>query len=220
MPTQNFSRWATVSGQATASRRATAPGTADQTLEPAGKAPPPDFRGLPSEKQDLAEKLSDVSVWAGRIAELLSRFSAKRIWANFQLYRQRAAEQTIRKPGAWLWKAITDGYALSDCNLDNSSVDNPSVDEPREGESGETSVPGSLPPLEHKEIVSEAKKDRYVSQGTSEDRFHRCPSGKAFGRTCGRTSRRTSKGISEGDGPAERRFMYFDPEMGGPRRRV
>jgi len=61
---------------------------------------PTDFSNLPSGKQDLAKKLSNVGVWAGRIAGLLSRFSAGRIWANFQLYCQRAAEQTIRKPGA------------------------------------------------------------------------------------------------------------------------
>jgi len=185
-----------------------------------------------------------VGVWAGRIAELLSRFSTERIRANFQLYRRRAAEQTIRKPGAWLWKAITDGYALpnssrSDPNeqddLDEQGGGEPermgepesrggpentsglentrgaeSTSGPENGRSAAAS--GSLPPLEHKEIVSEAKKDRYVSQGVSEERFHRCPASKA--------SRQASRGISRVDGPAERRFMYFDPEVGGPERRV
>jgi hypothetical protein len=147
----------------------------------------------------LAEKLSNVGIWAGRIAEVLSRFSTARIRANFQLYRRRAAEQTIRKPGAWLYKAITDGYALPDSSL-SEPEDNGSI------------VPGSLPPLQHKETVSEAKKDSYVAQGADEDQFHRCPSGNASERAPGRTSR--------GDRPEERRFMYFDPDVGGPERRV
>ena len=162
-----------------------------QTPGPNGKAPPPDFTGLPPEKQDLAEKLSNVGIWAGRIAEVLSRFSTERIRANVQLYRRRAAEQTIRKPGAWLYKAITDGYALP-----GSSTGKPE-DKP---ESSETTAPGALPPLQHKETVSEAKKDAYVAQGIDEERFHRCPSGRS--------------------GPEERRFMYFDPAVGGPERRV
>ena len=183
------------------SRRAAASGTEEQTSEPTGNAPPPDFSELSFEKRALAEKLSNVGVWAGRIAELLSRFSARRIQANFQLYRRQSAEQTIRNPGAWLCKAITDGYALPDSDLGKPSVDDPGASE---RESGNASTPGSLPPLEHKEIVSEAKKDRYVGQGVSEGRFQRCLSERASGE----------------DRPAERRFMYFDPEMGGPDRRV
>jgi hypothetical protein len=158
-----------------------------QTSSLSGEAPPPDFTGLPPEKQDLAEKLSNVGIWAGRIAEVLSRFSTERIRVNFQLYRQRSAEQTIRKPGAWLYAAITDGYALPDSS-------------PDESEGSVSAAPGSLPPLQHKETVSEAKKDAYVAQGIDEERFHRCPSGRS--------------------GPEERWFMYFDPAVGGPERRV
>ena len=162
-----------------------------QTPSPNGEAPPPDFTGLPPEKQDLAEKLSNVGIWAGRIAEVLSRFSTERIRANFQLYRRRAAEQTIRKPGAWLYKAITDGYALPGLSTGEPE------DKP---ESSETTAPGALPPLQHKETVSEAKKDAYVARGTSEERFHRCLSGRGH--------------------PDEHRFMYFAPERGEPERRV
>jgi hypothetical protein len=147
-------------------------------------SPPADFADLPPQKRDLAEKLANVGVWAGRIAELLSRFSLGRIRANFELDRRRAAEQTIRKPGAWLHEAITEGYALH----------------PSEEESpGGTSKEGSLPPLEHKETVSEAEKEEYTAQGIPEDRFHRCLSNASR------------------DGP---RHMYFDPEAGGPTRRV
>ncbi|WP_263811034.1 replication protein [Salinibacter pepae] len=144
-------------------------------------SPSADFGNLPPEKQDLAEKLANVGVWAGRIAELLSRFSRARVRANFELYRQRAAEQTIRKPGAWLHEAITEGYALQP-----SGEENP----------GEPSKESSLPPLEHKETVSEAEKEGYTAQGIPEDRFHRCLSGP-----------------SGGNGP---QYMYFDPEVGEP----
>ncbi len=161
--------------------------TTDKTSGSNTKVPPPDFTGLPPEKRDLADKLSNVGIWAGRIAEVFSRFSTGRIRANFELYRRRSAEETIRSPGAWLYAAITDGYALPDSNADKP-----------EGKSSEAL--GTLPPLEHKETLSEAKKDAYVAQGISEKRFHRCPSGRC--------------------GPDEVRFMYFDPEVGGPTRRV
>ncbi|PSR04113.1 MAG: hypothetical protein BRD54_02490, partial [Bacteroidetes bacterium SW_8_64_56] len=109
------------------------------------------------------------------------------------------AEQTIRKPGAWLYKAITDGYALpgSSTGEPEGSPEGGSEGSPK---GNRPTAPGSLPPLEHKETLSEAKKDQYVAQGTSEERFHRCPSGRS--------------------GPEERRFMYFDPAVGGPERRV
>jgi hypothetical protein len=158
-----------------------------QTPSSSSEGPPPDFNNLPPEKRDLAEKLSNVGIWAGRIAEVLSRFSVQRIRANFQLYRRRSAEQTIRKPGAWLYKAITDGYALPDSSL-SEPEDNGSI------------VPGSLPPLQHKETVSETEKDQYVAQGISEKQFHRC--------------------LSDQSSPDEPRFMYFDPDVGGPDRRV
>jgi hypothetical protein len=154
------------------------------------QSPTADLSNLPSEKRDLAEKLQNVGVWAGRIAELLSRFSRGRIEANFELYRQRAAEQTIHKPGAWLNQAITEGYALPSPDSETPDSETPDPE----------SIGGSLPPLEHQETVSEEKKDVYVAQGVGEDRFHRCPSRQA--------------------GPEERRFMYFAPGEGGPTRRV
>jgi hypothetical protein len=147
------------------------------------KTPVPNFGDLSPEKRELAEKLQNVGVWAGRIAEILSRFSCARIRANFQLYRQRAPEQTIRKPGAWLYTAITEGYAL------------PNAESDAEGSgSAERAAPN------HKEVVSEAKKDAYVAQGISEKQFHRC--------------------LSPDRSSPEPQFMYFAPEEGGPERRV
>ncbi len=131
-----------------------------------GSSPPANYADLPPEKQELAQKLANVGVWAGRIAELLSRFSRARIQANFQLYRHRAAEQTIRKPGAWLHEAITEGYALQPSG--------------KEGPGG-PSKEGSLPSLEHKETVSRAEKEEYTAQGIPKDRFHRCLSGPSGG---------------------------------------
>ncbi len=144
-------------------------------------SPSADFGDLPPEKQDLAQKLANVGVWAGHIADLISRFSCSRIRANFQLYRRRAAEQTIRKPGAWLYKAITEGYVLQ-----------PSGEESPNGPSKE----GSLSPPEHKEAVSEEKKEALVDRGIPEEQFHRCLSGPGGG-----------------NGP---RYMYFNPEIGEP----
>lgn len=148
--------------------------------------PGPDFGDLPPEKRKLAEKLANVGVWAGRIAEVLSRFSRKRIQANFELYRRRAAVQTIRKPGAWLYEAITQGYALPE---DDSTAGAETGPDPS----------GSLPPLQHKETVSKAKKDAYLAEGVGEDRFYECPPAPSK--------------------PDTRRFMYFAPGEGGPTRR-
>lgn len=185
--------------------RGRAPGLASED-----RSPPADFSDLPVEKRQLAKKLANVGVWAGRIAELLSRFSCDRIRANFQLYRRRAAEQTIRKPGAWLYKAITDGYVLpsseSETGDPSSSSKAPSGKAPAGkapaggASAGPPSACGTLSSLEHKETVSEAEKDEYIAQGVSEERFHRCLSGRGGGR-----------------GP---QYMYFDPEAGGPTRRV
>jgi hypothetical protein len=44
------------------------------------------------------------------VPALLTRFSAGRIEANLQLYRRRAP--AVQKPGAWLYAAITQGFAL------------------------------------------------------------------------------------------------------------
>ena len=145
------------------------------------KTSSPDFSNLPAEKQELAQKLANVGVWAGRVAEVLSRFSTERIRANFQLYRKRAAENTIRCRGAWLYQAITEGYVLP-------SSDTPS-DTPTEASS-------TGPTPDHKQKVSPEEKEAYIHRGVPKERFYRC--------------------LSEQDKPNERRFMYFNPEIGGP----
>jgi hypothetical protein len=52
----------------------------------------------------------NAGVWPKAATKLLRRFSEERIRANFALFRQRAP--SIKRPGAWLRKAITEGYAL------------------------------------------------------------------------------------------------------------
>lgn len=119
--------------------------------------PEPDFSNLPAEKRELARKLANVGVWAGRIAEVLSRYSVERIRANFQLYRRRAAENTIHSGGAWLYQAITEGYALPSSQDENQNS---------------PLNPQRAP--EHEEIVSEEEKEAYINRGIPKERFHRC----------------------------------------------
>jgi hypothetical protein len=100
-------------------------------------------------------------VWKPRIAEVLRRYSPDRIRANFRLYRTRATEKHIQSPGAWLYRAIVDGYALPSPSEDASPPED-----------------GSLPALKHKTMVSEEEMEAYVAEGVSEECFHRCLSGK------------------------------------------
>lgn len=139
--------------------------------EPKDPHPPPsdgpsdqnsdaDFSNLPPEERDLAEKLQNVGVWANRVAEILTRFSARRIRANFELYRQRAAEQTIRSPGAWLYQAITEGYTLPSSS---------------QSQTREPSGGGASPPVpEHKQVLSRKEMETCVERGIPKNQFHRC----------------------------------------------
>jgi len=74
--------------------------------------PGTDLTGFSDRKQDLGQKLANVGVWPRRIPELLRRYSAERIEANFELFRRRTQSEVIQKPGAWLATAIDQGYAL------------------------------------------------------------------------------------------------------------
>jgi hypothetical protein len=69
-----------------------------------------DLTGFSGRKRALGQKLANAGVWPRRIPELLGRYTADRIEANFQLYRKRA--QQVRESGAWLAAAIEGGYAL------------------------------------------------------------------------------------------------------------
>jgi hypothetical protein len=132
---------------------------------------PPDLGDLPPEQQAVAEKLANVGLWPERIAEVLKRFCPGRIEANFQLFRQRAAEQTLHSPGAWLYRAITQGFAGYTAGEAPSGASGGSV--PPSGEEG------ALPPLSDRSRVSEAVKSAYVQRGTPESAFHLCKPGSA-----------------------------------------
>lgn len=123
--------------------------------------PPPDFDALSPEQRTLAQKLSNVGVWLRVIPRLIRRYSPERIRANFQLFRTRSSKDSIARPGAWLYAAITQGYALP-----ISGDDDPSSDE------------ATLPALTHKAMVSEDDKNTYVGRGIAEERFRRCLGGE------------------------------------------
>ena len=69
-----------------------------------------DLTGFSDRKRALGQKLANAGVWPRRIPELLARYSADRIEANFQLNRKRAEQ--VRESGAWLAAAIEEGFAL------------------------------------------------------------------------------------------------------------
>jgi hypothetical protein len=69
-----------------------------------------DLSGVSERLQGLGETLMNVGVRPRCVPALLTRFSAGRIEANLQLYRRRAP--AVQKPGAWLYAAITQGFAL------------------------------------------------------------------------------------------------------------
>jgi hypothetical protein len=128
-------------------------------------------RDLSPEKQAVAQKLGNVGVWPGRIAEVVERFSVGRIEANFQLFRQRMQEQEIRKPAAWLYQAITQGFAgYTAAHASSDAHDRPGATSDEEG---------ALPPLSDRSRVSEAVKSAYVQRGTPESAFHLCKPGSA-----------------------------------------
>jgi hypothetical protein len=170
------------------SRPENPPDLQEESPQSRGSNPLPSFSDLSPKKQSLGQKLVNAGVWPERAKECLNRYSERRIEANFQLYRQRAPE--IDDDGAWLCAAITDGYAdLTSSPSKSHAGDTDSTSEQA----------GPLPPLDHKETLSEVKKDAYVAQGIDEGRFHRCPPSQHR--------------------PDETRFMYFDPEIGEPTRR-
>jgi hypothetical protein len=83
---------------------------------------PPDeeisLDGFADSLQRLGQALADADVRPQCIPRLLTRFSAERIEANLKLYHQRAP--SVERPGAWLYSAITQGYALpSSCQRDS-----------------------------------------------------------------------------------------------------
>ena len=123
------------------------------------------------EKKAAATKLGNVGVWPERIAEVVSRYSTGRIEANFQLFRRRMQEEEIRNPAAWLYRAITQGYAGY-----TAADAAPGAPDPPQTDSGDEEA---LPPLSDRTRVSEAVKAAYVRRGVPESAFHLCKPGSA-----------------------------------------
>jgi len=117
-----------------------------------------DLTGFSDRKRQLGQKLANVGVWPRRIPELLGGYSAERIEANFQLYRQRAPQ--IRNRGAWLAAAIEGGFALP-------SPSKPSGEPPHDGSgSAEGRAEGGRPALpEPGTKVSEARRRELIEAG-------------------------------------------------------
>jgi len=100
-----------------------------------------DLTGFSDRKRELGQKLANVGVWPRRIPELLGRYSAERIEANFQLYRKRA--QQVKKSGAWLATAIEEGYVLPSPTDESSTDGSPSDGSPSEPTSSSSARQGS-----------------------------------------------------------------------------
>ena len=109
---------------------------------------------LPNDQRQWGKTLRNVGVSSYRIRQILQRYAPERIEANFELYRQRASETSIKNPGAYLAQAITEGWAL-----------------PAQG-SGAESGTSSLPTLEAKDTVSAAERDAYIEAGVSPEPFY------------------------------------------------
>ena len=154
--------------------------------------------GFSDRKRKLGQALVDAGVWRGPTLELLRRYSAERIAAN--LKRARRKRLQIADLGAWLYTAISEGYALpspgskaSDRNSGDYTEESP--DESHSSGSEQKSRK-SLPPLSHKQKVSTTQLKAYVRQGiASADDFHR---------------------FADPGEPEVEQHIYFDPAIGGP----
>jgi hypothetical protein len=111
--------------------------------------------------QGLGEILMNVGVRPRCIPGLLTRFSARRIEANLQLYRRRAP--AVQKPGAWLYAAITQGFALP-------SPKETGTEEAPSGRSGDTNQDGDSSFLpEPGEKVSETLRRELIREGLARE---------------------------------------------------
>jgi hypothetical protein len=165
-----------------------------------------DASGLSPRKQALGRKLVNVGVWPHRARECLRRYSAARIEANFELYRERADE--ISDGGAWLCAAITDGYAPVGRYHDARGADRTGAQGSSRGERAPADSSSSYsdasssgaPQLEkpsHKAKVSAEEKSALIRhcRSVTEEDFHRYRCSPE---------------------PGEKQFLYFDPAIGGP----
>jgi hypothetical protein len=134
--------------------------------------------GFSERKRQLGQKLANAGVWPRRIPELLGRYSADRIEANFQLYRKRARQ--VRESGAWLAAAIEGGYALPSPSEESPSKA-PVTDPEAAPSTAERPTPTdgenapSLPEPGTK--VSQERKEALIDAGQAERTdFERAPS--------------------------------------------
>jgi hypothetical protein len=118
--------------------------------------------GFSEKKRELGQKLANVGVWPRRIPEILRTFSAERIELNFEYFRQEAMRRTIRKPGGWLYAAITRGYRTPSQNGETSGSAGPSSDrnpEPPHPDTGPSvPEPGTKVPEPRKEALIQSGK--------------------------------------------------------------
>jgi hypothetical protein len=168
-----------------------------------------DLSALSEREKSLYRKLTNAGVWPDRSKECLQRYSPARVEANFELFRERAPQ--IDDHGAWLCAAITDGYAnVSGENCrggscqSGSSPPDPSGGrkESAEKTQGETRASDRRTCLpEHKEKVTGRRKEALLRDRpeAKPEHFHR---------------------FRHAEDPGMRQFLYFDPSVGGPNRRV
>jgi len=168
-----------------------------------------DLSEFSERRQSLYHKLTNAGVWPDRAKECLRRYSPARVKANFELFRERAPE--IDDHGAWLCAAITDGYANvsgesrrgGSCQSGSPPPD-PSGGrkEPAGRVGGETRASEGHTCLpEHKEKVTARRKEALLRDRPEArpEHFHR---------------------FRHAEDPGTKQFLYFDPSVGGPDRRV
>jgi hypothetical protein len=174
-----------------------------------GREEATDLSQFSDRKRSLGRKLINAGIWPNRAKECLQRYSASRIEANFELFRERAPE--IDDHGAWLCTAITEGYANVPGDAqpkgtfggETSSQDSPegsqgrsNRDFPRKSQTarGDRHLP------DHKEKISARRKQALIRHRSEvkAEHFHR---------------------FRYAESPDKAQFLYFDPTVGGPRQR-
>ena len=119
---------------------------------------------LNSTERDLAEKLVNAGVWRRRAVALARRFSSDRIEANFEYFREYPSP--VESPGAFLNRAITQGYVLPSSSA-TGTPDNGRRALTKEAQSGSCPAPGSK--------VKESRREALIESGkATKDDFTRC----------------------------------------------
>ena len=170
----------------------------DRGKKSSGSEPEASLIGFSDRKRELGQALVDAGVWRGPALELLRRFSAERIAAN--LKRARRKRHQIADLGAWLYTAISEGYALpspgSEASEQAPEGNSKSTQDNADSSDSEQENSSQLPPLSHKQKVSTTQLKAYVREGTaSPDDFHR---------------------FADPGDPEVKQHIYFDPAIGGP----